>query len=165
MEEHQYLSVNNENTIFMKWDWHNFILHGIFIDYFASILTPEKLKLEFEELYAADFDFTGRKVMDSFLWLEVEQLEDGIKLHLDTYVTLLPEIYREYHCKFLKLKKVPMQSGLVLEKEDCPEAPDPVKQKFYHMMVAKIQFLAHWVRFNIAYPAAQLARFCSSAGQ
>ncbi len=35
---------------------------------------------------------------------------------------------------------------------------------------AKIRFLAHWVWFDIAYPAAQLARFCafwlgSSTGQ
>ena len=165
MEEHQYLPVNNEKTIFMKWDGDDFILHGIFVDDFASIPTSEKLKLEFEELYAADFDFTGGKVMDSFLGLEVEQSEDGIKLHLDTYVTELLEEYREYHRKFLKPKKVPMQPGLVLDKEDCPEAPDPVKQKFYRMMVAKIQFLAHWVRFDISYPAAQLARFCATAGQ
>jgi hypothetical protein len=165
MEEHQYLPVNNEKTIFMKWDGDDFILHGIFVDDFASIPTSEKLKLEFEELYAADFDFTGGKVMDSFLGLEVEQSEDGIKLHLDTYVVELLEEYREYHRKFLKPKKVPMQPGLVLDKEDCPEAPDPVKQKFYRMMVAKIQFLAHWVRFDISYPAAQLARFCASAGQ
>ncbi len=33
------------------------------------------------------------------------------------------------------------------------------------MMVAKIQFLAHFVRFDISYPAAKLARFCASAGQ
>ncbi len=60
-----------------------------------------------------------------------------------------------------------MQPGLVLNvlyKNDCPEAPDPVKQKFYHMMSAKIQFLVHWVRFDISYPASQLARFCASAG-
>ncbi len=76
--------------------------------------------------------------MDSFLGLEVEQSEDGVKLHLDTYVTELLEEYREYHHKFLKQKKVPMQPGLVLDKEDCPEAPDSVKQKFYRIMVAKI---------------------------
>ncbi len=67
MEEHQYLPVNNEKTIFMKWDGDNFILHGIFVDDFTSIPTSEKLKLEFERLYAADLDFTGGKVMDSFL--------------------------------------------------------------------------------------------------
>ncbi len=59
MEGHQYLLVNNEKTIFMKWDGDDFILHGIFVDCFASIQTSEKLKLEFEELYAADFDVTG----------------------------------------------------------------------------------------------------------
>ncbi len=72
--------------------------------------------------------------MDSFLGLEVEQSEDGIKLHLDTYVTELLEEYHEFHSKFLKPKKMPMQPGLVLDKADCPQAPDPVKQKFYHMM-------------------------------
>jgi hypothetical protein len=58
-----------------------------------------------------------------------------------------------------------MQPGLVLDKEDCQEAPDLVKQKFFRMMVAKIRCLAHWVRFDIASPAAQLARFRASAGQ
>ncbi len=77
--------------IFMKWDGDDFILHGILVDDFASIPTSEKLKLEFEELYAADFDFTGGKVMDSFLGLEVEQSEDGIELHLDTCVAELLE--------------------------------------------------------------------------
>ncbi len=50
----------------MKWEGDNFILYGIFVENFVSIQTSEKLKLEFEELYAADFDFTRRKVMDSF---------------------------------------------------------------------------------------------------
>jgi hypothetical protein len=136
----------------MKWEGDDSILHGIFVDDFASIPTSEKLKLEFEELHAADFDFTGGKVMDSLLGLEVEQSEDGIKLHLDTCVAELLEVYREtrstiassdseYHSKFLKAKKVPMQPGLVLDKEDCPEAPYPVKQKFYRMMVAKSSVL------------------------
>jgi hypothetical protein len=71
----------------------------------------------------------------------------------------LLEEYHDYNRKFLKLKKVPMQPGLVLDKEECQEAPDPVKQKFYCMMAAKIHFLALWVRFDIAYQAAQLARF------
>ncbi len=135
----------------MKWDGDNFILHGLFVYDFASISTSKKLKLEFQErLYAADFNFTGGKVMESFLRLEVEQLEDGIKLHLDTYVTEPLEEYREYHSKFLKPKKIRMQPRLVLDKEDCPEAPDPVKQKFYHMIVlAKIQFLAHWIRLTL----------------
>ena len=32
------------------------------------------------------------------------------------------------------------------------------------MTVAKVQFAAYWTRFYISYPAAQLARFCVSAG-
>ena len=54
----------------------------------------------------------------------------------------------------------------MLQTNDCPETPDPPKEKQYRSMVAKIQFAAHssWIRFDISYAAAQLARFCASAG-
>jgi hypothetical protein len=57
-----------------------------------------------------------------------------------------------------------MSPGLVLDNSDCPELPDPVKQKQFRSMLAKVQFAAYWIRFDISYPAAQLARFCASAG-
>ena len=102
--------------------------------------------------------------MESFVGLEVEQSEEGIALHLDTYIQELIEEYRKLHRNYIKPKKVPMVPGLVLEKEDCPPVPDPFKQTVFRSVVAKIQFAAHWVRFDISYPAAQLARFCVSAG-
>jgi hypothetical protein len=40
---------------------------------------------------------------------------------------------------------------------------DPVVQKQYRSTVAKARFAAHWIRFDISYAAAQLARFCASA--
>ena len=49
-------------------------------------------------------------------------------------------------------------------RHDCSETPDPRLLKQYRSMVAKIQFAAHWIRFDISYAAAQLARFCASAG-
>ena len=164
MEEHGYLPVNNEKTMFMKWENDDFILHGTFVDDFATIPTSEKLREDFERLYSADFDVTGGKLMESFLGLEVEQSEEGISLHLDTYIQELIEEYRLLHKKFIKPKKVPMSPGLVLEKDDCPAIPDPFKQSLYRSVVAKIQFAAHWVRFDISFQAAQLARFCVSAG-
>ena len=69
----------------MKWDSNDFILHGTFMDDFATILTSEKLKEEFVRLYSADFEVTGGGLMESFVGLEVEQSEEGITLHLDTY--------------------------------------------------------------------------------
>ena len=67
--------------------------------------------------------------MTTFLGLEVEQSEEGISLHLDTYVQELVDEYRLIHKKFIKPKKVQMSPGLVLDNSDCPELPDPVKQK------------------------------------
>ena len=46
-----------------------------------------------------------------------------------------------------------------LKPEDTPDLPDPSKKKFYGSFVAKLQFVATWVRFNISFAVPQLARF------
>jgi hypothetical protein len=128
MEEHGYLPINNEKKIFMKWEDEDFI-HGVCMDDFATIPRSQKLKDEVEALYSADFDVTGGGVMTTFLGLEVEQTEGGTSLSLDTYIKELVEEYRNIHKKFIMKQSVPMSPGLVLNKEDCPELPDPIKQK------------------------------------
>ncbi len=72
--------------------------------------------------------------------------------------------YAEYIGKALRLKKVPIAPNVILKPDDTPEVPDPSKQKFYRYFVAKLQFAATWVRFDIAFAVSQLARFCASAG-
>jgi hypothetical protein len=85
--------------------------------------------------------------MESFVGLGVKQSEEGISLYLDTYIQELIEEHRLLHKKFIKPKKVPMLPGLVPEKDDCPAIPDPFKQKLHRSMIAKIQFVAYWVRY------------------
>jgi hypothetical protein len=67
-----------------------------------------------------------------------------------TYIQELIAEYQLIRQKFLKPKKVPMSLGLVLDTKDCPETPDPVIQKQYRSIVAKVQFAAHWIRFDIS---------------
>ena len=57
-----------------------------------------------------------------------------------------------------------MQPKVKLTQDDSPETPDPKEQKFYRSTAAKVQFVAHWIRFDVSYPAAQSAWFCASAG-
>jgi hypothetical protein len=64
----------------MKWEEQEFILIWVFVDDFFAIPTTQKLKIEFETLYAKEFDMTGGTPMQSFLGLEVEQGNDGISL-------------------------------------------------------------------------------------
>ncbi len=47
----------------MKWEGDAFILHGTFVDNFATIPTSEKLKEEFVRIYSADFDAAGGALM------------------------------------------------------------------------------------------------------
>ncbi len=103
--------------------------------------TFQKLKDKFEALCLVGFNVTGGGIM--ITGLEEEQTYVGISLHLDTWTKELIEEYQNIHKKFIKQKYVPMSPGLVLNKEDCPEHPDPIKQKHYRSTVAKIQFAAY----------------------
>ena len=90
----------------------------------------------------------------------VEQSRGKIRLHLDNYIQ-----EKEFSTKSLRPKQDPIQPGLILEKTDCPIVPDPRKQKFYRSFIAKLQLAATWIRFDISFAVAKLARFCASAGK
>jgi hypothetical protein len=64
----------------------------------------------------------------------------------------------------LRPNKVPISPGVAFKAEDVPELPYPLKQKYYSSFVAKLQFAATWIWFDISFAVSQLARFCSSAG-
>jgi hypothetical protein len=57
-----------------------------------------------------------------------------------------------------------MSPGLVLNNEDWPITPDPRKQKYYRLFIAKLQFAASWIRFDTSFAVSMLARFCATAG-
>ncbi len=101
--------------------------------------------------------------MKTFLGMQVEQSARSIKIHLDHYIKEVVAGYAEYIRKAIRPKKVPIAPNVVLRPEDTPDLPDPRKQKFYSPFVAKLQFTATWVRFDIAFTVSQLARFCASA--
>ena len=164
MESHGYLAVNSEKTMFMKRKGKEWIVHGLFVDDMAHASTCPKLKKRFIHEYKKDFDITEEGIMSTFLGMEVEQSKDSIKLHLDTYIQETLDEYKSIFKKFLKPKSVPMQPGVMLDNQDCPETPDQREQKVYRSFVAKLQFAATWTRCDISYSAAQLVRFCASAG-
>ncbi len=87
-----------------------------------------------------------------------------LTIHLDTYIQETLAEYKASVTKFLRPKQVPMQPGIMLEQEDCPESPDQVRQKMCRSFVAKLQFAASWLRCDIAFTTSHLARFCASAG-
>ena len=89
-----------------------------------------------------------------------------IKIHLDNYFKDVVAEYAEYIKKALLPKKVPISLGVLvaIKAEDAPELPDPLKQKYYRLFVAKLQFAATWIRFDISFAVSQMARYCASAG-
>ncbi len=101
--------------------------------------------------------------MKTFLGMQVEQSRKRIRLHLDNYVQELLDEYKACATKSLRTKQTPCQPGLILTQEDCPILLDAERQKYYSSFVAKLQFAASWVRFEISFAMAQLARFCASA--
>ena len=164
MEKNGYPAVNNEKTIFMKRVGNDFIIHGLFVDDMMHVPTNNALRQEFMDKYSKDFDITGGSIMESFLGMEVEQSRNAIRLHLDKYVHDIVSEYETYADKPVRLKLVPSQPGLMLTRDDCPMVPDPTQQRKYRSVIAKLQFAATWIRFDISFSVAQLARFCASAG-
>jgi hypothetical protein len=96
--------------------------------------------------------------------MEIEQSNRLIKMYLDNYISEMLNEYKAYIKKSLLPKRVPFSPGVILRPEDSPTLPDPSKQKFYRSFVAKLQFAAWWIRFDISFAVSQLAQFCASAG-
>ena len=85
---------------------------------------PEN-SMQFMEKYNKDFDITGRGFMESYLGMQVEQSPGKIRLHLNNYIRETLDEYKAFQTKYLLPKLVPIQPGLVLDKDDCPILPDP----------------------------------------
>ena len=145
MEEHGYTAGNSEKTIFTKDVEAEWIMHGLFVDDMIHAATKDKLRDQFISEYREDFDITLEDVMSSFLGMEIENNKENLAIHLDTYIQETLSEYKAAVTKFLKPKQVPMQPGIMLELEDCPESPDPVRQKIFRSFTAKLQFAATWV--------------------
>ena len=128
------------------------------------------MKDAFLALYKKDFNITGGTKMETFLGMVVEQssksikIQRAIKIHLDNYVKDVVAEYAENIKKALRPKKVPISQGVAFKAEDAPELPDPLRQKYYRSFVAKLQFAAKWILFDISFAVSQLARYCASAG-
>jgi hypothetical protein len=63
----------------------------------------------------------------------------------------MPTEYKDYIKKSRRPKRVQISPGVILCPEDCPEVPDQTKQKYYRSVVAKLQFAASWIRFDISF--------------
>ncbi len=161
-----YFAVNSEKTIVMKREGKHFIIrvHGLFVDDMMHIATTNKLKNEFMQKYSRDFNITGGGLMKTFLGMEIEQSNRLIKLHLNHYIREMLNAYKAYIKKLLRPKCVPFSPGVIFRPEDSSTLLDRSKQKFYMSFVAKLQFAASWIRFDISFAVSQLARFCVSAG-
>ncbi len=115
-------------------------------------------------LYKRDFDITGGTKMETFLGMIVKQSDKSIKIDLENSVKDVVAEYAEYIKEALRPKRAPISPGVAFKAEDVPELPYPLKQKYYRLFVAKLQFAATWIQFDISFLVSQLARFCALAG-
>jgi hypothetical protein len=57
MESHDYMAVNNEKTMFIKWDGSDFFMHRLFVDDMAHASTSQKMIKKFMKEYSKDYFF------------------------------------------------------------------------------------------------------------
>jgi hypothetical protein len=89
--------------------------------------------------------------METFLGIAVQQDEASIKLHLDLSNQETLAKYNEYIKKTLCTKRLPISPGVILSNKGCPEILDQRKQPFCRSSVAKVQFTASLIDFDIAF--------------
>ncbi len=87
--------------------------------------------------------------------MSIEHSNRSTKLHVGHYVRYL---LRSDPSVFQSRLDSP---GVLLRPKDSPALTDPAKQKIYRYFVAKLQFVAPWIRFDISFAVSQLARFCA----
>jgi hypothetical protein len=58
MESHEYMAVNTEKTMFMKWEGSDFNMHGLFVDDMAHASTSQKMIKKFMKENSKDFEYT-----------------------------------------------------------------------------------------------------------
>jgi hypothetical protein len=71
-----------------------------------------------------------------FLGMEIDHNKRDLTIHLDTYIQKTLAEYKAAVTKFLKLKQVPMQSGVVLTGGLLREHPIEQKAPAYRSFVA-----------------------------
>jgi hypothetical protein len=161
--DHHYEPANSEQTIFVKKDGKDFIIHGLFVDDMQHASTSEKLWQEFLTLYSRDFEITGGDLMKDFLGLEIVHINSEIHLHMDSYVQSVIYEWKHNCGKMLQPKSFPAAPNHNLTKEDCSTGPNP-DAKHYRSCVMKLMYVAQSVRFDICFAVCQLSKFCSNPG-
>jgi hypothetical protein len=106
MEEHGYIAVNSEKTIFMKHEGEEWIMHWLFVDDMIHVSTSYNLCDKFIREYQADVDITLGDVMSSFLGMEIEHNKWDLTIRLDMYIQETLAYYKAAVTKFLKQKQV-----------------------------------------------------------
>jgi hypothetical protein len=167
MNSQGYAAVNNEETIFMKWEGKDFIIHGLFVDDMQHTSTSQALMDEFMHAYSRDFEITGGEIMTTFLGLQVDHVNSEIHMHMDHYVETVLNEYKTFVMnKTLRHKMLPVQPNYQLPKGEPKiegKGEDP-RTTFYRSFVMKLQYVATWVRFDISFTASQLASHVANPG-
>ncbi len=139
------LSVNNEETTFMKWVSEDFIILGLFVDDIQHTSKSQALMDEFIHAYSQDFEITGGEIMSTFLGLQVDHVNSEVHMHMDHFVESVLNKYKTFMLnKRLRHKMLPVQPNYQLPKVD-PEmegkGEDP-RKTFYRSFVMKLQYVA-----------------------
>jgi hypothetical protein len=180
MIEKEYPAANSEQTIFIKWDGADFIIHGLVVDDMQSESTSQNLMGEFLAAHGRDFEITGGDVMSTFMGLQVDHVNQEIHLHMDNYVEEILREYKEYARSRVTEDSTPHEVADGPNHQVAPAAqdastPGPSTGAADYVLLPVVRDEASvccdcggsatWVRFDISFTVSQLASHMSSPGQ
>ncbi len=125
----------------MKCQGYGFTIHCLFVDDMMHVPTCDAVNLSQARIHGEIRQgfryYRALSFMETYSGMQVEQSRGKIRLHVNNYIRENLDEFKAFRTKSVRPKLVPIQPGLVLEKEDCPIRPDP-RKKFYQSFVAKL---------------------------
>jgi hypothetical protein len=69
--------------------------------------------------------------METFIGLQIIKSDTLIRINLEYYIEAVLEEYQKFDLRVFRGKQTPVQSGVLLSKDDSPAIPDPKPQSIY----------------------------------
>ena len=145
----------NEHTIYIKSNVNDMIIVCLYVDDLIYTSSSDLLVEEFREAMIIEFEMTSLGLLHYFLGIEVTQMNEGIFISQEKYVSNLLKKWKIGNCKPMS---TPMHTNEKFSVEDIAEKVDA---QFYRSLEGSLLYLTT-SRPDIMHAIGLISRFMQS---
>ena len=145
----------NEHTLYIKSNGNDIIIVCLYVDDLIYTSSSDLLVEEFRQAMMTEFEMTDLGLLHYFLGIEVTQMNDGIFISQEKYVSNLLDKWKMGNCKPMS---TPMNTN---EKFYVEDGVEKVDAQSYRSLVGSPLYLTT-IRPNIMHAVGLISRFMQS---